>query len=239
VLPQMNKVAARDFNVIKGRPPQASTTNEHRWILGSDGRFYNFDFLEPRPEGASLYGLSVYDVTAADWQLRDVLYVARAAWNGVSYDLERGYRRTFVPEPVFRAIPQARTREIEPPSYFGQEQRPADTLRFAELRQHIASLELLGLDVTSLKVQLHRKLAFPVVCVVMTLLGIPFAFVVARKGALYGIAASVLIAIVYWACLAIFDALGNNALLPPLLAAWAPNLLFGGSALYLMFTLET
>jgi LPS export ABC transporter permease LptG len=239
VLPQMNKVAARDFNVIKGRPPQASTTNEHRWILGSDGRFYNFDFLEPRPEGASLYGLSVYDVTATDWQLRDVLYVARAAWNGVSYDLERGYRRTFVPEPVFRAIPQARSREIEPPSYFGQEQRPADTLRFAELRQHIASLELLGLDVTSLKVQLHRKVAFPVVCVVMTLLGIPFAFVVARKGALYGIAASVLIAIVYWACLAIFDALGNNALLPPLLAAWAPNLLFGGSALYLMFTLET
>lgn len=238
VLPPMNKVAGRDFNVIKGRPPQASTTNQHRWILGSDGRFYNYDFLEARPEGASLYGLSIYDVTK-DWQLRDVLYVARAAWNGVSYDLERGHRRTFVPEPVFRTFAQARSREIEAPSYFGQEERPADTLRFEELRQHIVSLELLGLDVTPLRVQLHRKLAFPVVCVVMTLLGIPFAFVVARRGALYGIAASVLIAIVYWACLAIFDALGNNALLPPLLAAWAPNLLFGGSALYLMFTLET
>jgi LPS export ABC transporter permease LptG len=167
VLPQMNKVAGRDFNVIKGRPPQASTTNQHRWILGSDGRFYNYDFLEPRPEGASLYGLSIYDVTAADWQLRDVLYVARAAWNGVSYDLERGYRRTFLPSATFRTIPQARSREIEPPSYFGQEERPADTLRFGELRQHIASLELLGLDVTSLRVQLHRKIAFPIVCLVI------------------------------------------------------------------------
>ena len=44
---------------------------------------------------------------------------------------------------------------------------------------------------------------------------------------------------VYWACLAIFENLGNNALLPPLLAAWAPNLLFGGAGLYLMLTLET
>jgi LPS export ABC transporter permease LptG len=239
VLPPTNKVSGRDFNVIKGRPPQASTTNQHRWILGSDGRFYNYDFLEARPEGASLYGLSIYDVTAADWQLRDVLYVARAAWNGVSYDLERGYRRTFLPAPQFRAIPQARSREIEPPSYFGQEERPADTLRFIELRQHIASLELLGLDVTPLRVQMHRKIAFPVVCVVMTLLGLPFSFVVARKGALYGIAASVVIAIVYWACIAAFENLGSYGVLPALLAAWAPNLLFGGSALYLMFTLET
>jgi LPS export ABC transporter permease LptG/LPS export ABC transporter permease LptF len=240
VLPPTNKVAGRDYNVIKGKPPQASTTNQHRWILGSDGRFYNYDFLESRADGGiSLYGLSIYDVATADWQLRDVLYVARATWNGVSYDLERGYRRTFVPAPEFRNIPQARTREIEPPSYFGQEERAADTLRFGELRQHIASLELLGLDVTSLRVQLHRKLAFPVVCVVMTLLGIPFAFVVARRGALWGIAASVVIAIVYWACLSMFDAFGNSGLLPPLLAAWAPNLLFGGSALYLMFTLET
>lgn len=239
VLPPTNKVSGRDFNVIKGRPPQASTTNQHRWILGSDGRFYNYDFLEQKDHTASLYGLSIYDVTSSDWQLRDVLYVARATWNGVSYDLERGHRRTFVPEPAFRTIPQARSREIEPPSYFGQEERPADTLRFVELRQHIASLEILGLDVTPLRVQLHRKIAFPVVCLVMTLVGLPFSFVVARKGALYGIAASVVIAIVYWACLAAFENLGSYGVLPPLLAAWAPNLLFGGSALYLMFTLET
>jgi LPS export ABC transporter permease LptG/LPS export ABC transporter permease LptF len=239
ILPSMNKLATRDFNVIKGRPPQASTTNEQRWILGSDGRIYHYDYLEPRPEGASLYGLTIYDITSQRWELRDILYAARATWNGVAYDLDRGWRRTFLPQAAFREIVDGRTREIEPPSYFAQEQRPADTLRFGELRRHIASLELLGLDVTPLKVQLHRKIAFPVVCVVMTLLGIPFAFVVARRGALYGVASSVLIAIVYWACLAIFDALGNHALLPPFLAAWAPNLLFGGGGLYLMFTLET
>ena len=91
----------------------------------------------------------------------------------------------------------------------------------------------------ALQVKLHGKVAFPFVCLVMTLLGIPFAFVVARRGALYGIGLSIFMAIVYWATLHIFDALGSNAVLPPMLAAWAPNLAFGAAGLYLMLNLET
>jgi lipopolysaccharide export system permease protein len=241
VLPAMNKVANRDRNVIKGRPPQSANMLERRWILGSDGRFYNYDYLErgPRPGAIALYGLSIFDVDPVKWDLRDRLYAARAAWNGVSYDLERGWRRSFGATPAFHTFDQARTREIEPPSYFNQEERESDTLGFKELRRHIATLEKLGLDVTALRVQLHRKISFPVVTVVMTLIGIPFAFVVARRGALYGIAAAIVIAIFYWGCLAIFEALGSTALLPPVLASWAPNILFGAAGLYLMLTLET
>jgi LPS export ABC transporter permease LptG len=240
VLPPMNRVAERDFNVIKGRPPQSTDLLQKRWILGPDTRMYHYDYFEPRPEGAVLYGLSVYDMNAEHWDLRDLLYSGRAAWNGMGYDMERGWRRTFGEATVFSTFTAARNnREIEPPSYFGQEERKADTLRFADLRAHIAALERLGLDVVPLRVQLHRKVSFPVVAVVMTLIGIPFAFVVARKGALYGIAASILIAIVYWACIAIFEALGNHTALPPVLAAWAPNLLFGAAGLYMMLTLET
>ena len=65
------------------------------------------------------------------------------------------------------------------------------------------------------------------------------SFVVARRGALYGIGISIVIGIVYWACLGVFEALGNNALLPSALAAWAPNLLFGSAGLYLLLTLDT
>ena len=241
VLPPLNKRASQDMNVIKGKPPQSSSANEHRWILGSDGRLYNFDYMQRGdaevPPG--LYGLSIYDVDTTTWQLRDRLYAARAVWNGVGYRLERGWRWTFGAHPSFPDFTETPTREIERPSFFTREGRDSDTLSFVELRDQIGTLEKLGLDVTKLRVELHRKVAFPMVSLVMTMIGIPFAFVVARRGALYGVAASVLIAIVYWATLAIFDALGNNALLPPLLAAWAPNLLFGTTALYFLFTLET
>jgi lipopolysaccharide export LptBFGC system permease protein LptF len=110
---------------------------------------------------------------------------------------------------------------------------------FGELRRYIASLEARGFDVAKYRVQLHRKLAFPAVGLVMTLLAVPFSFIVARRGALYGIGIAIVIAIVYWAVLGIFEALGNSALLHPALAAWAPNVLFGAVGLYLILTLET
>jgi LPS export ABC transporter permease LptG/LPS export ABC transporter permease LptF len=242
VLPPLNKVADRDWNVIKGRPPMASTLNQHRWILGSDGRFYNFDYFQAasREAPTTLYGLSVYDVDAKEWRLRDRLYAARAVWDGVAYNVERGWRRTFGPGGSFEAFHAARrTREIEPPTYFDREERASDTLSFGELKRHIASLEALGLDVTKLRVDLHRKFSYPAVSFVMALLGIPFAFVVARHGALYGIATSLVIAIVYWAVLSIFENLGVNAYLPPALAAWVPNLIFAATGLYFLFTVET
>ena len=129
--------------------------------------------------------------------------------------------------------------EIEPPSYFKREEKPSDTMGFGELRGYIASLESRGFDVAKLRVQLHRKLAFPMVGLVMTLLAVPFSFIVAHRGALYGIGIAIVIAIVYWAVLATFEALGNNALLHPALAAWAPNLMFGAAGLYLILTLDT
>jgi lipopolysaccharide export system permease protein len=50
---------------------------------------------------------------------------------------------------------------------------------------------------------------------------------------------NIVIGIVYWATIGIFKALGENGLLAPVLAAWAPNLLFAAAGLYLIFTLET
>jgi hypothetical protein len=238
--------------VIKGRPPQSSSLTERRWILGSDQRIYNYDYMTgsgtaSQDEDTSLYGLSVFDVDPKRWQLRDRLFAARARWSPLPgkrepaglYELERGWRRSFGSKGSFKAFEVARTREIEPPGYFRQEAPEFDSMRYEELKQHIASLEARGLDVTKLRVQLQRKLAFPAVCLVMTLIGVPFSFIVGKRGALYGIGTSIVIAIVYWGCLGIFEALGNNALLPPMLAAWAPNLIFGAAGLYLMLTLET
>jgi len=262
LLPYTNRVAALDFNVIKGRPPQSSDQFDRRWILASDNRLYNYDYLVQRksrfPSGVaepqahdefSLYGLSVYDVDPGTWDLRERLYASRASWNARSstYDLERGWRRTAGERSAYRSFDLERVRalgrepggELEPPSYFKREERPSDTMTFGELAAHIRSLEARGFDVAGLRVQLHRKIAFPMVGLIMTLLGIPFSFVVARRGALYGIGISIVVAIVYWAFLGIFEALGNNAILPPFLAAWAPNVLFGAAGFYLLLTLDT
>lgn len=245
LLPYTNREATREFNLIKGRPPQTSGYFERRWVLGRDGRFYYYDYLQegaagaPPGEGVTLYGLSVFDVDARAWSLREHLFAHRALWNGVAYDLQEGWRRSYVPRPAVKAFLETRSREIESPSYFRREDKDSDALPFAALREQVLSLEKRGLDVSKLRVQLHRKAAFPLVVVVMTLIGIPFSFVVARRGALYGVGVSILVGIFYWVALTVCEHLGNNALLPAVLAAWAPNLVFGVVGLYLMLNLET
>ncbi len=252
VLPETNRLAQQHFNIIKGRPPQSSSLVEQRWILGSDGRsIYNYDYLSERDLGGhsgvgggsrsiSLYGLSVFEVDPEKWSLEDRLFVSQATWKDQAYDLERGWRLGLSGNaPRFRDFDRSRTREIEPPDYFLQEAPPANTLAFGELARHIDTLEKRGFDVARLKVQLHHKVAFPAVAVVMTLIGIPFSFVVGRRGALYGIGASLLIAIVYWTAMTTFEGLGDHGQLPPVLGAWAANLLFAAGGTYMLLTLET
>jgi len=45
--------------------------------------------------------------------------------------------------------------------------------------------------------------------------------------------------IVYWATFAVFNALGFETVLPPFLAAWAPNILYGLLGAYLLLYVKT
>ena len=74
---------------------------------------------------------------------------------------------------------------------------------------------------------------------ILTLIAIPFAVTTGRHGAMYGIGIGIILAFGYWLVASIFAAIGSAGLLSPLLAAWAPNVLFGGSAVYLLLAVRT
>ena len=82
-------------------------------------------------------------------------------------------------------------------------------------------------------------MAYPFVCVIMALIAIPFATTVGRSGTMAGIAVGVALALLYWGAINISAALGAGGLMTPFMAAWAPNLLFGASAAYLLLTVKT
>ena len=124
-------------------------------------------------------------------------------------------------------------------SYFATEQPDAERMSFSDLKQYIASLKTSGFDVVPYTVALHRKISFPFVAVVMTLIGVPFAVTTGRRGALYGIGIGIFLAICYWALFILFTAIGSAGMLTPVLAAWAPNVLFLTVATYLMLTVRT
>jgi lipopolysaccharide export LptBFGC system permease protein LptF len=112
-------------------------------------------------------------------------------------------------------------------------------MTYGELRYYIQELRASGFNVTKHEVALHRKIAFPWVTVIMTLIAIPFAVTTGRRGALYGIGIGVALALGYWVTLSVFVAIGQGGAITPLLAAWAPNALFGAAAAYMLLTVRT
>jgi len=131
------------------------------------------------------------------------------------------------------------TARYEPADYFVTEAREPELMNFNQLRAYIRELSASGYNVLRQQVGLHRKIAFPLVTLVMTLIAVPFAVTTGRRGAMYGIGVGIVLALVYWTMLSIFAAFGEGGLISPMLAAWAPNIVFGAAAAYLLLTVRT
>ena len=107
-------------------------------------------------------------------------------------------------------------------------------MSYEELRTYIRDLQQSGFDVVRLRVQLQKKLAFPLITLVMAVLAIPFSLSAGKRGALTGVAVALLIGVVYWITSALFEAMGNVNQLPAILAAWSPDIIFGMAGAYLV-----
>jgi lipopolysaccharide export LptBFGC system permease protein LptF len=112
-------------------------------------------------------------------------------------------------------------------------------MNYEELERYIRDLQQGGFDVVRLRVQLQKKLAYPAIAVIMAILAVPFALSAGRRGAITGIATAIGIALVYWTVSSLFEAMGNVSQLPPMLAAWSPNLIFGLVGGYLILKVPT
>jgi len=127
----------------------------------------------------------------------------------------------------------------EPPTYFKKEVKQSSEMNYEELRRYIRDLQQSGFDVVRLRVQLQKKLAFPIITLVMAVLAIPFSLSAGRRGAIAGVAVAVGIAVVYWTVAGLFEAMGNINQLPPVLAAWSPDLIFALVGGYLVLKVPT
>lgn len=224
---------------IKGKPPQ-TTRIQQKWILGESGRIYNYEYFDGNQD--SFVGLNVYEI---DLQRAVLLRRISAARARIEHDgswiLEDGWMRDYR-APSFRRIKRDTVRFPEHAGYFEKEifqPKESAKMTLLQLREYISHLTKTGYNAVELKVELYKKIAFPLSCLVMALLAVPFSFSTEKKGAFYGIGVSIAIAITYWGVSGVFESMGAHGLLIPALAAWAPNILFGAAGLALLFTVKT
>ena len=235
-----NRKAAELKHLMRGGAPRTFDVLARQWVAGRDGRIYRYTYFDPRAK--MLTGLEVYKFQEQPWGLAETMAVKSATFQQAdgTWLADQGWTRHFAADVVRDYTPIADKRlTFEAASYFGTEQPDADRLSFTNLRRYIAALTVSGFDVVPYRVALHRKIAFPFVALVMTLIAIPFAVTMGKRGALFGIGLGLLLAISYWGLSAVFSAIGGAGLLSPPLAAWAPNVLFISAASYLLLTVRT
>ena len=241
-LPRANKRQDALRNRIKGKPPQTYLNPDRKWIFGKNSTIYYYQVFDP--ERAQFGSLSVFQFDPATFQLTSRIYAERAHWDDSlqRWVCTQGWERNFRGS----AIEKYRTFDVstfaaisEPPSYFQKEVRQSSEMSYEQLRRYIHDLEQSGFDVVRLRVQLQKKLAFPVIALVMAVLAVPFSLSGGKKGAVAGVATAIGIAVVYSVTSDMFEAMGNISQLPPALAAWSPDLIFALLGGYLILKVPT
>jgi LPS export ABC transporter permease LptF/LPS export ABC transporter permease LptG len=241
-LPHTNKRQDALLNKIKGKPPQTYLNPYRKWIFGQHSTIYYYQFFDSDRD--QFGDLSVFQFDPASFQLRNRIYADRAHWEDrlQRWVCTQGWQRTFQADAIqnYRTF-DASTFDIlsEPPSYFKKEVRQSLEMNYEQLRRYIHDLQQSGFEVVRLRVQLQKKIAFPVITFVMGVLAIPFALSAGKRGAMAGVATAIGIAVFYTVVSGLFEAMGNISQLPPVLAAWSPDAIFALVGGYLILRIPT
>lgn len=241
-IPQTNRRQEILRNEIKGKPAQTYLQADRKWIFGQNDDIYYYQAFDP--DTNHFAGISIFQFDPVSFQLKRRIYAQHAHWENSlrKWVFAAGWVRSLHGASIeeYRTFDVATFNDLhEDPSYFKKEVKESSEMNYDELRSYIADLQQSGFDTVRLKVQLQKKIAFPLITLVMAVLAIPFAASGRKGGALAGVAIAIGIAIVYWIMAGLFEAMGNANQLPALLAAWAPDFIFALAGGYLLLRVPT
>jgi LPS export ABC transporter permease LptG/LPS export ABC transporter permease LptF len=251
-LPAANRRQDALLSEIKGKPAQTFLRPDRKWISGQTNsakgspaeptRIFYYQFFDP--DKNVFANLTVFEFQPGTFNLTRRIFAQSARWDDKlnEWVFEDGWQRTFHGESnvTYQPFTVSTFPEIhELPSYFKKEDRQSQEMSYTELATYIRDLKQSGFDTMRLRVQLNRKLAYPLMTLVLAILAIPFALFAGKRGGIAGIGTAIGVAICYWVIAGIFENLGDVNSLPAILAAWSPDLLFAIAGTYLLLRTPT
>jgi LPS export ABC transporter permease LptG/LPS export ABC transporter permease LptF len=247
-LPTANRRQEALLSVIRGKPAQTYLRPDRKWMSGQTAanteptRIFYYQFFDP--DRNVFANLTVFEFKPDSFTLTRRIFAESAHWDDGTgrWVFENGWQRTFGGEAISSYQPftlQSFPEIHEQPGYFKKEERPSQEMSYSELSNYIQDLRQSGFDTMRLRVQLNRKLAYPLITLVMAILAIPFSLSAGKRGSIAGMGAAIGLAIAYWVIAGIFENLGNVASLPAVMAAWSPDILFAMAGSYLLLRTPT
>jgi LPS export ABC transporter permease LptG len=227
-LPRLKELGEEVDRVkIRGELPQPLQSRQRMWLRSSDTRFFRIELMNPQT--SDLYGVTVLEVDE-NFQLRDRFDARQAHWTPDGWEIRDGAYREPRRDGSIDTTPFTLTSVdlSENIGEFTKFQKRGEDMSYWELREYIAKLQAAGFQVKGYLVDLYSKLSFPLVNLVMVLVGIPFSLQSPRTGRVFGVGLAIAIMAGYLVVHYIALSFARADLLPPLVAAWAANVIFFG-----------
>ncbi len=236
VVPQANHAYQTIIReeIIKQATPQ---TQEHIVLKNVTDQKINTLMYAGKYDGATKL---LSDITVQQFTNGEVTQIERAKtahWNGqywimhdgAIYDINasgEGIDRTLKFDEQVLPIAQ------EPEKLKHLQQKPEE-MTIKEIRQHIKAMEVTDGKITEWQMEMYQRFTIPIASFIFALVGAPLGLQKQRSSSSIGFGISVLVIFIYYGVMTLSGALGKGGAMPPLLAAWIPNLLGVVAGLYL------
>lgn len=220
---------------LKKEPHRFSTVKTDRIWYRSKNAIFNIKTLNAKGDGAQ--GLTMY-FFSNDWDLVQMMTAQQVLIKGSQWVLENGTVTLFSKDSSFPLTSQFKTKSIvmaEDSKDLQSAGQTADMMTQDELKRFIKRNKDAGLDTVAYEVDYHSKISFAFAGLVMCLLGIPFSVGRARSGGtMMNLGICLALVFAYYVFYSSGITLGQHGSLPPVVAAWVPNIVMLGLALFLL-----
>lgn len=223
--------ALSDLRRVRIEKRGASRAEKRRDVqfVGEAGRVY---FIRELGLDGTMREASIKRLDA-ERRVVERIDLREAAWQDsvwVAFDVTR---REFGPDGA-----EALTRHdtlrlagiVETPEDFRWTPRPVEETSTRELRYNIRRLARAGEDVAEKEVEYHYRFSYALIGLLIVLLGLPLSVRMRRGGVMFGLGLGLLVSFLYWGVIQLSRAYGTSHVISPALAAWLPNIIFGGVA---------
>lgn len=223
------------YKEIEKNPSKYSMVkNEKIWYRSKDTIFYIKTLNEETHEAQ---GLTLYYFNQ-NWDLVQMVTAAKLKMQGANWNLTDGSVTLFAEDSSFPLTSQFKKKTIvmsEDARDLSSTSQASNVLSLDELSKFIKKNKEAGLDTVQYEVDYHSKYGFAFAALVMTLVGIPFSVGRARSGGtMMNVGICLGLVFVYWIFYSSALTLGNHGHLPPIIAAWFPNVVMVLMAVYLI-----
>lgn len=212
---------------MKKKPHMYSTSKQENIWYRSGQNIFNINLLNSKEEKAS--GITVYTFSSG-WTLQQILEAKEAEVKTGLWTLRDGKVTVFFDDyaaPVSEKFTDRTLAVGEDVIDIKSTAKASSVMAVGELRRYISRNKEAGLNTVAFEVDYYAKFSYMFTSLVMVLLGVAFSIGSSPRagGVLVNLQKCLLVTICYWGVYSSSLTLGKHGAMPPLIAAWGPNVL--------------